>query len=62
MLRALAARLASRLLRGLSLQLGHWQLRHLKRMPAAAAPAMCPIISDRRCQRVVVTRGTVGVS
>lgn len=60
-LRALAARLASKLSRGLSLWLGHWHALSLKRMPAAAMPAMCPIISDRRRQRVVVTRGTVGV-
>jgi hypothetical protein len=60
-LRALAARLASKLARGLSLPLGHWHALSLKRMPAAMAPAMCPIIADGRRQRVVVTRGTVGV-
>jgi hypothetical protein len=62
-LRTLAARLASKLARGLSLRLGHWRALALKRLPAAAMPAMamCPI-TDRRRQRVVVTRGTVGVS
>jgi hypothetical protein len=59
-LRALAAIAASKLSRGLSLWLGHWHALSLKRMPAAAMPAMCPI-TDRRRQRVVVTRGTVGV-
>ena len=60
-LRALAAILASKLARGLSLRHGLWQAHLLKRLPAVATPAMCPIMSDRRRQRVVVTRGTVGV-
>jgi hypothetical protein len=60
-LRALAAAkaAASRSWRGISLRLGHALL--LKRTPAATMPAMCSMISDRRRQRVVVTRGTVGV-
>ena len=61
-LRALATSVASKLARGLSLRHGLWQALLLKRMPAVAMPAACPIISDRRRQRVVVTRGTVGVS
>ena len=58
---ALAARLASKLARGLSLRLGHLQALQLMRLSAGMAPAMCPITTDRRRQRVVVTRGTVGV-
>jgi hypothetical protein len=60
-LRALAAKLASIFSRGFSLSHGLWQAHLLKRLPAMATPAMCPMISDRRRQRVVVTRGTVGV-
>jgi hypothetical protein len=71
--RALATTLASKLSRGVSLWHGllHFEAWHalvLKRMPAAAMPAMCSIISNRRRQRdtrwlsgVVVTPGTVGV-
>ena len=58
--RAFATHLASKLSRGFSLRHGLWQAHLLKRLPAVAMPAMCPI-SDRRRQRVVVTRGTVGV-
>jgi hypothetical protein len=60
-LRALAASLASKSARGLSLRHGIWHALSLKRTPAVAMPAMCPTISDRRRQRVVVTRGAVGV-
>jgi hypothetical protein len=59
--RALSAILASKPSRGLSLRHGLWHALHLERMPAVAMPAACPMISDRRSQRVVVTRGTVGV-
>jgi hypothetical protein len=53
--------------RRLSSCLASW--RAFKCMPGAAMPAarmapamaMCPCYSDRRCQRVVETRGTVGV-
>ena len=60
-LRALAVMLASKSSRGLSLRHGLWHALLHKRMPAVAMPATCPMISDRRRQRVVVTRGTVGV-
>jgi hypothetical protein len=69
-LRALAARLASKLTRGISVRLGHWHALLLKRLPAETMPAlaMCPITADRRRQRdqrwmsgVVATPGTVGV-
>jgi hypothetical protein len=59
--RALAAIEASKSSRGLSLRHGLWHALSLKRSPSVAAPAMCPMISDRRRPRVVVTRGTVGV-
>jgi len=69
-LRALAARWASKLSRGLSLTLGHGHALLLTRMPAGMTPAVatCPISADRCRQRdqrwmsgVVATRDTVGV-